>query len=883
VTAIDQPLANALRDRYVLEKELGRGGMATVYLARDLRHRRPVAVKVLHPELSAVLGSERFLKEIELTANLQHPHILPLFDSGDANGLLYYVMPYVQGESLRARLVRERQLPVIDAVRIAGETAQALAYAHKQGVVHRDIKPENILLHDGTALVADFGIALAVEQAGGERMTRTGLSLGTPQYMAPEQAAGERSVDHRADIYALGAVTYEMLAGEPPFNGPSAQAIVAKIMTEEPRSLGSLRRSVPEQVEAAVATALEKLPADRFAGAAEFADALTAGARWGPTTGVRPSSGRAAQRYWPGAALALAAVAAAGAFVLGRNLSPRRDLPLGEFGRTVQVTSELGLEVHPALSPDGRSVAYVAGTSIDLRVFVRPVAGGRAIPLTNDTAEVQTNPQWSPDGTRILYLARGGAFSAPSSGGPARQELPAGRGSAVTWAGWSPTGASLAYAVADSLFIRDAAGASQKLASFLEPSLCAWSPDGGAIACASGNARYATAGVSFGNLSPSWIVICRVRDGMLTTVTDRTSLNHSPVWSPDGHWLYFVSDRNGVRDVYAQRVSSDGSATGAPVRLTTGLGAQSISLSPDGRRLAYVVYAGTGNIWSVPRPARGTVSVSEATPVTRGTQVIEGVSISRDEQWLYYDSNLGGNSDVYRLRLPNGEPERLTTDPADDFTPSLSPDGREVAFHSWRSGSRDIYVMPLDGGPVQRVTSSPRQEWQARWSPDGSAIAYGEGSPTGGLWIVRRNPDGSWGRPIQRLASGGLWPTWSPDGRWLVYGTNTREMRGQLVVVPVDSGNPRVLIDPAGPGKLAAEQAWWGEDGRTIYFKTHDPKGNASIWAVPALGGNPRLVVRFDDPARPSYRNAWALGRTRIYFTVDDRQGDIWVIEAERQ
>ncbi|HEY5087864.1 MAG TPA: serine/threonine-protein kinase, partial [Gemmatimonadaceae bacterium] len=209
-------LAVALADRYRIERELGAGGMATVYLAEDVKHHRKVAIKVLHAELSAILGPERFLKEIELTANLQHPHILPLFDSGSADGLLFYVMPYVEGETLRGRLTREKQLPVVDSVRIATEVADALEYAHKRGVVHRDIKPENILLHDGRALVADFGIALAVEQAGGQRMTQTGLSLGTPQYMSPEQAMGERNVDARTDMYALGAVTYEMLVGEPP-------------------------------------------------------------------------------------------------------------------------------------------------------------------------------------------------------------------------------------------------------------------------------------------------------------------------------------------------------------------------------------------------------------------------------------------------------------------------------------------------------------------------------------------------------------------------------------------------------------------------------------------------------------------------------------------
>src|SRR5687768_8265080 len=209
-------LTAALADRYRVERELGAGGMATVYLAHDLKHDRDVAIKVLHPDLGAALGAERFLSEIRTTARLQHPHILPLLDSGEADGLLYYVMPLVTGETLRTRLDRERQLPIADAVRIAREVAGALDYAHRHAVIHRDIKPENVLLHDGSALVADFGIALAVQQAGGQRLTQTGLSLGTPQYMSPEQAMGERTIDARSDIYALGAVTYEMLTGEPP-------------------------------------------------------------------------------------------------------------------------------------------------------------------------------------------------------------------------------------------------------------------------------------------------------------------------------------------------------------------------------------------------------------------------------------------------------------------------------------------------------------------------------------------------------------------------------------------------------------------------------------------------------------------------------------------
>src|SRR5512138_447859 len=314
-------LASALSDRYRIERELGAGGMATVYLAEDVRHRRKVALKLLHPELSAVLGPERFLKEIELTASLQHPHILPLFDSGSAGGQLYYVMPFVEGETLRSRLERERQLPIAETVRIASEVADALQYAHGRGVVHRDIKPENILLQGGHALVADFGIALAVQQAGGQRMTQTGLSLGTPQYMSPEQAMGEKTIDARTDVYALGAVTYEMLTGEPPFTGPTVQAIVARVLTTAPAPLSELRNTVPTHIEHAVLTALAKLPADRFATAAEFSASLrspTAQASSRPPTVAvsRPAPARLPRSIMAmAAALVLASALAAWAWL----------------------------------------------------------------------------------------------------------------------------------------------------------------------------------------------------------------------------------------------------------------------------------------------------------------------------------------------------------------------------------------------------------------------------------------------------------------------------------------------------------------------------------------------------------------------------------------
>ena len=273
----DHPaLAAALAGRYCIERELGRGGMATVYLARDLKHDRPVALKVLRPEIAATLGADRFLREIAITARLDHPHILTMIDSGEAGGVLFYVVPYVRGESLRAKLVREKQLPLDEALRITQQVANTLDYAHRQGVIHRDVKPENILLHEGEAMVADFGIALAMIQDSGDRLTETGLSIGTPAYMSPEQAGGDRQLDARSDVYSLGAVLYEMLAGEPPHTGPTARAVIAKILSEPPTRLHVVRGGLPARVETALVQALAKAPADRFASAAEFANALSA-------------------------------------------------------------------------------------------------------------------------------------------------------------------------------------------------------------------------------------------------------------------------------------------------------------------------------------------------------------------------------------------------------------------------------------------------------------------------------------------------------------------------------------------------------------------------------------------------------------------------------
>ena len=424
---IRDQLQATLGGRYSVEREIGAGGMATVYLARDLKHDRRVALKVLRPELGAVLGVERFLAEIKVTANLQHPNLLPLFDSGEAAGLLFYVMPFVEGESLRARLERDKQLPIDEAVRIATAIAGALDYAHRHGVIHRDLKPENILLHDGQPLIADFGIALAVSNAGGQRITQTGLSLGTPQYMSPEQATGDRAVDGRTDIYSLGALTYEMLTGEAPHVGATAQAIIAKLMTEEVRPLTVLRRTVPPAVDNAVRHALEKLPADRFATANDFAVALRAtgdaappivhlqsGPRDGPAA---PVNRRREMAAWIVAAVAIAAFAWTFRSLRGAPEAPvirtSLDLPSGEHPTDPGIGTGLVCS-WVALSPQGDRLAYAAAGATGTHTVVRRISELNSHEIVNKGVG---SLAFSPDGKWVAYSSGTEIRKVPADGG----------------------------------------------------------------------------------------------------------------------------------------------------------------------------------------------------------------------------------------------------------------------------------------------------------------------------------------------------------------------------------------------------------------------------------------------------------------------------------
>jgi hypothetical protein len=417
-------ISTALGDRYVIEREIGAGGMAVVYLARDRKLDREVALKVLRPELGAVLGSERFLTEIKISARLDHPHILTLIDSGEADGLLYYVLPFVRGESLRSKLDRERQLGLDEALTITRQVASALDYAHRQGLVHRDIKPENILIQEGEAMLTDFGIALAVKEAGGNRLTQTGLSLGTPQYMSPEQATGDRGIDARSDVYSLASVLYEMLAGEPPVTGASAQSMIAKLMTEKPTSLRVLRDTVPPSVDAAVGKALAKTPADRFTSAGEFARALDVKPATDAMSSAPPATRPARRIAIAVGVLVLAAVVAGGAYVFRSRAVPHA--LAASLGQRTQLTTS-GAVLVPAISPDGKQLAYItrhcAMGQCSYSIVVQDV-GGSTTRVILEGATAGYYLEWSPDRRNLMFNgtvnSRIGTYLISALGGPPR-------------------------------------------------------------------------------------------------------------------------------------------------------------------------------------------------------------------------------------------------------------------------------------------------------------------------------------------------------------------------------------------------------------------------------------------------------------------------------
>ena len=806
--AAPEQLRTALAGRYEVERELGRGGMATVYLVRDLKHHRHVALKLLDPELGAVLGADRFLSEIRVTANLQHPNLLPLFDSGEAGGLLFYVMPYVQGESLRHRMDREKHLPVGEAVRIATAIASALDYAHRQGVIHRDLKPENILLQDGQPLIADFGIALAVSNAGGTRVTQTGLSLGTPLYMSPEQATGDRDIDGRADIYSLGAVTYEMLSGEPPHVGTTAQAIIARLMTEEPRPLAVTRHAVPEHVDAAVRGALEKLPADRFQTAKEFADALNGHAiaptAMGSAAAWRGTRARAVTARWLTILGAAIAITAAGTWLLASRAQPLPKRVRLEFGVPPGQTLMDPAGVSLTVSPDGESIAYLARTGGRTMIHVRRLDDWQGRPLagTEDAYE----PRFSPDGRWILF----GVGSLPKKvaiDGGAPIELPSGTGwNGAAWgtpetivlAGtrkllalspnggtprviFAPDSASGVLGVNDPFVLPGGKTVAFRLTTATGSQLATVPTSGGQATTFDfpfANAiGYDRGWLLFGRPDGT-IAAVELKDegrklgGRVVQLLDGASYKSSggvvAAVSPAGTLAYLEGARGG-RIIFMERNGAimDG---GSRIRWFT-----DPQFSPDGKRVALTSIVNS-------RPEIGVLEIA--------TNTLSRLTAGARAAWTPDGKRIVFMNDSTRLLswMPadaSGPPEQLTTEPF--LEAQVTPDGRSLVARGQRGGTRsDIFLIPLDGDrtPVPLLATAAN-ELMPRVSPDGRWLAY-VSNESGELEVYVRPLKG--GARTQISPAGGVQPVWAPDGRQIYYMNNSVIFAAHVQAMPASLG-----------------------------------------------------------------------------------------------
>jgi Tol biopolymer transport system component/tRNA A-37 threonylcarbamoyl transferase component Bud32 len=818
-----ETLRAGLAATYIVEREIGVGGMATVYLAQDRKHDRRVAIKVLRPELGADVGAERFLAEIRVTAGLQHPNLLPLFDSGEVSTLLYYVMPLVAGESLRAKLDRERQMPVDDAVRLTVKLAGALDYAHRHGVIHRDLKPENILLQDGEPLIADFGIALAVSHIGAKRLTATGLSLGTPTYMSPEQAAADSVLDARSDQYALACVLYEMLSGEPPHIARSVQAMIARILTEPPRSIRAMRPSVPAHVDDALQRALAKVPADRFASMREFGEALSARAL--PMAAVGHGKEKTSRRTVTGAALAFVAMVAcvgAGWLFMHRDSGVRAKT--ARF--VISALTDSPREGAPTITPDGQSLVYIGPASTKRQIFVRGIDELTARPLAGTDGALSVFV--SPDGRRIGFLT-----------------------------------------IEDKLKVVPITGGQiETLTSVFRFANARWVPGGTMILAVPGE---------------QWRGLVRLADsgGVMTrlTVVDTSrgeAYHAAPLLLPDGRTIVFtiVRQRGGPGTLIGQLASAPFGArdtTPRPHQLIGVEARQAVALVDDW--LVYVAAEGKSLHAVRFDHSSGRASGTPVVVLQDTAGVIEGVSLTNSGTLLYSRRR---TTNVPMLVDATGAAQPLLGAPEGSFmNPRLSPDGRSLVIQSLSAHGNDVAVYDIASRTPTPLTSTGNAQLPS-WTPDGQSVVYWRQAPEPAYWrqradgktpaeqiisvsgglsstvtadgrslIFERRTASSWGiwtasidergdrtpRAIVNDRFDNYMPAMSPDGNWLAYASNASG-RYEVYVRPFPGPGAAVQISDIG-----AIEPVWSKDGRGLYYRA----GQRLVSA--ALAFSPRLVV----------------------------------------
>ena len=809
VQLLDQ-LQGTLAGRYEVEREIGRGGMATVFLARDVRHDRRVALKVLDPELGAVLGAERFLAEIKVTAKLQHPNLLPLFDSGEAGGLLFYVMPFVEGESLRSRLDREKQLPVDDAIRLAVAIGGALDYAHRRGVIHRDLKPENILLHDGQPLVADFGIALALSNAGGQRITQTGLSLGTPQYMSPEQATGDRVLDARTDIYSLGAVVYEMLTSEPPHTGATAQAVIARVLTERPRDLRTVRPSVPAHVSAAIMTALEKLPADRPAssqdliarleGRATPRPGVTREASVAPTDRVRRLQRSLMVTGFVAIAAVIAAVALAAHVRRADRPGPTIHFPL-MLGTGERFADGVGNPF--AISPNGQVIAYTASKPGEpAMLYVRRLSDLNARALAGTEGAFQ--PAFSADGQWIAFAADAYVKKVPVAGGtPLRLgSIPVTNVRGITWAGNDAIVVGRNNGVL--LTVPAGGGDTTRLPG---------KPIGGDVA------------------DERWPIV--LADGRTVVfVAYRGGFARSQIWTRS-------VDRDDRAPLDVQGSAPLGMIDGDLLYVSPTSAVMGVPFDRAGRRLK-----------GTPVPVLDQVVTDPTSGYARAT-------LSASGSLLYQSASLGS---TLVLADDRGTTRPLLPENRAFSHPRFSPDGSRIAVTIAQGGASDVWVLDRGSNTFTRLTagggliSNDRPEW----THDGTRILFRSTRDITGLWWLAADRSDSAERLIgprdEQINEGVA----SADGQWILYRTNNPRMQQDLWYRRLRGDTSRKSFITSQAFETAPR---FSLNGKWVAYSS-DESGVREVYVTPFPGPGARVQVSLGGGDEP----VWSPDGRRLFY-----------------
>jgi eukaryotic-like serine/threonine-protein kinase len=867
-------LKASLADRYTIERELGAGGMATVYLAHDVKHDRKVAIKVLKPELAAVLGAERFVQEIKTTAALSHPHILPLFDSGSADGQLYYVMPYIEGETIREKLNREGQFGIDEAVKITTEVADALDYAHRHGVIHRDIKPENILLHDGRPMVMDFGIALAVSAAAGGRMTETGLSLGTPHYMSPEQATADKEITGRSDIYSLASVLYEMLAGEPPHTGGSAQQVIMKIVAEEAQPVTKFRKSVPPNVAAAVAKALEKLPADRFDSAKAFADALGnplfhTTAATGFAGALGGSAGHQSAWRW----IAIGAVAVAvGAILFGWRASQRTPVaPVMRFSVSFPVNQAItpAATLRIALSRDGTRLVYVGpDPSGGTQLWIRGLASlaSRPLPGTNGAYA----PFFSPDGESVGYTTGtpGDLKIVSINGGTPRTIV---RDSTMPWGGsWCGDAIYFSNGASHGATISDQGG---RVETFSNPDASTGVSEHDWLRCIPGSDEI---------LVQLWHTA--FSDAQVALL-DRNTGTVSPLiqavtgqYLPSGYLLYVTSDGTMYRDkldLKARRLAGKPVIVADGIQLDQTSGSAEFSASDNGV-LAYLA-GNTGGqhvVW--------VDSTGRQTPVdTSWKGTFDMVALSPDESRAGVEMIQNGGTEIAIKNLPHGPVTRISGLSESGGRPMWTPDGRWLAYtvtvgipsptSADTSAMHAVMIRRADGSaPADTLTLRGSVE-EVAFLPDNLHYLIRIGSIAGKRDILLGSRGDTVRRPLVATPADEYAPTPSPDGKWFAY-------------VSTESGHPEVYVrliehPDAGRTQISADggtEPQWARSGREIFYRSRT--GDMMAAAVHVVGNvltsdPPRRLFSTTSMGTDPFHYAYSVSRDGRFLMVNQAPG----------